>query len=250
MSGDGRSVLIRTERPRSMPTTSANYPTLATLGDTQVKTSAGETAISDLKVGDTVEAYDPRTGETGAHQVLAVMVNTDPIIEHLKLDTGSIETTPNHPFFTADRGWILAGSLVIGEQVRTDSGHTATVTSFTLEATSSRMWDITVADAHSFFVGSGAVLVHNSNCGGGPPPTIRQRVIDFKVGTELEHNAMVANMYGPGGIQGIPGSALFAFGGAAIFGSLLFGLAQGGSGPGDPGGRSGVPGGPRIEPRR
>ena len=35
MSGDGRSVLIRTERPRSMPTTSANSPTLATFGRTR-----------------------------------------------------------------------------------------------------------------------------------------------------------------------------------------------------------------------
>src|ERR1035437_11099410 len=33
-SGDGRSVLIRTERPRTMPTTSANCPTLLTFGST------------------------------------------------------------------------------------------------------------------------------------------------------------------------------------------------------------------------
>jgi len=129
--------------------------------DTQVKTPGGETAIADLKIGDTVEAYDPKNGETGHHQVTAVMVNADPVIEHLEFDTGSIETTPNHPFFTAGRGWVLAGSLVIGEQVRTDTGHAATVTGFTLEATPSSMWDITVTDAHSFFVGSGAVLVHN-----------------------------------------------------------------------------------------
>jgi hypothetical protein len=30
------------------------------------------------------------------------------------------------------------------------------------------MWDLTVDGAHSFFVGQGAVLVHN--CGGGLPP--------------------------------------------------------------------------------
>ena len=111
-----------------------------------------------------MQAYDPKTGETGPHQVVAVMVHTDPVIEHLATDTGSIQTTPNHPFFTTDRGWVLAGSLVVGEQVRTDSGHATTVSGFTIESTPTRMWDLTVAGAHSFFVGAGGVLVHN--CGG------------------------------------------------------------------------------------
>ena len=50
---------------------------------------------------------------------------------------------------------------MIGEQVRTESGTPATVTGFTVSATPSTMWDLTVDGAHSFFVGSGAVLVHN-----------------------------------------------------------------------------------------
>jgi Pretoxin HINT domain len=135
--------------------------------DTAVVTTAGAVAIAGLKVGDTVAAYDPRTGETGPHTVSAVMVNTDPVVEHLALDSGSIETTPNHPFFTADRGWVLAGDLLVGEQIRTESGQDATVVSFTLDATPASMWDLTVDGAHSFFVGSGAVLVHNCPGGGG-----------------------------------------------------------------------------------
>lgn len=35
MSGNGRSVMIRTKRPKTMPTTSANCPTLATFGMTR-----------------------------------------------------------------------------------------------------------------------------------------------------------------------------------------------------------------------
>ena len=136
--------------------------------DTKVATAAGKKAISSLKVGDTVEAYDPRTGVTAPHTVSAVMTNLDPVIEHLATDQGSIDTTPNHPFFTADRGWIDAGSLKIGEKVRTASSGTATITGFTLQAEPSTMWDITVDGAHSFFVGAGAgVLVHN--CGGDEP---------------------------------------------------------------------------------
>ena len=131
--------------------------------DTLVATPTGKTAISEIRVGDTVEAYDPRTGVTGPHTVTAVMAHTDPVVEHLVTDTGPIETTPNHPFFTTDRGWVEAGSLAIGEQVRTESRKPATVVSFTVSATPSTMWDLTVDGAHSFFVGSGAVLVHNFN---------------------------------------------------------------------------------------
>ena len=131
--------------------------------DTLVATPTGKTAISEIRVGDTVEAYDPRTGVTGPHTVTAVMAHTDPVVEHLVTDTGPIEPTPNHPFFTTDRGWVEAGSLAIGEQVRTESRKPATVVSFPVSATPSTMWDLPVDGAHSFFVGSGAVLVHNFN---------------------------------------------------------------------------------------
>jgi RHS repeat-associated protein len=140
--------------------------------DTVVATSAASVAIASIRVGDTIEAYDPKTGETGPHIVTAVMAHTDPAIEHLATDTGTIDTTPNHPFFTTDRGWVEAGSLRVGEKVRTETGGSATVTGFTIEAAPTTMWDLTVDGAHSFFVGQGAVLVHNCGPAGGEPVVV------------------------------------------------------------------------------
>ncbi len=131
--------------------------------DTLVKTAVGAVAIASLVTGASVLAYDPKTGVTAEHSVSAVMVKLDPEIEHLVLDSGTIETTPNHPFFTADRGWVDAGKLEVGEKIRTASDEPATVLGFTVEATPTPMWDITVDDAHSFFVGEAVVVVHN--CG-------------------------------------------------------------------------------------
>ena len=145
---------------------------------TSVAVSSGKVAIADLKVGDQVMAYDPKTGETAPHVVTAVMVNLDPATEHLVTDAGAIETTPNHPFFTTDRGWVEAGELRIGEQIRTESGAPATVLSFTIDGHPASMWDLTVSGAHSFFVGSGAVLVHNCNIG--------QQVADHSFNHSLE----------------------------------------------------------------
>jgi hypothetical protein len=153
---------------------------------TTVATATGSKAIASLKVGDSVEAYDPKTGKTGSHTVTAVMAHTDPVIEHISFGTGSVDTTPNHPFFTLDRGWVDAGSLKIGDKVRTESGGSATVTGFTLDATPSTMWDITVDGAHTFFVGPSAVLVHNfcaKAAGGGgwnPPSGFRTTLPQIK----------------------------------------------------------------------
>jgi hypothetical protein len=147
--------------------------------DTAVATAGGETPIGSVEVGDSVLAYDPETGETASHTVTAVMVHTDPVVEHLSTDAGSIETTPNHRFFSADRGWVEAGQLRVGERIRTANGTHALVLGFTLEATPSDMYDLTVESAHSFFVGSGGLLVHNCPVGGGPrSPNQMQRQVD------------------------------------------------------------------------
>jgi RHS repeat-associated protein len=161
--------------------------------DAQVALSDGSTvAISALRPGDSVLAYDPTTGKTGPHTVTAVMVNQDPATEHLALDTGSIETTPNHPFFTADRGWVLAGDLKIGEKIRTADGTDATVVSFTIDDHPAAMWDITVQGAHSFFVGDGRVLVHNC----GPTITVDQIFEDPSVLEGLNPDQLRASLDG------------------------------------------------------
>jgi hypothetical protein len=146
--------------------------------DTAVATAGGETPIGAVEVGDSVLAYDPETGETASHTVTAVMVHTDPIVEHLSTDVGSIETTPNHRFFSSTRGWVEAGDLRPGERIRTANGTDALVIGFTLDATPSDMYDLTVESAHSFFVGSGGLLVHNkkSPCSGGPPISMDEAV--------------------------------------------------------------------------
>jgi hypothetical protein len=57
------------------------------------------------------------------------------------------------------------------------------------------MWDITVDGAHSFFVGSGAVLVHNADCGGGKL---------YRYGTEAESAGALAEQSRAAAAQGFP----------------------------------------------
>ena len=50
----------------------ASCPTHSFSSDTQVATPGGSEAISSLKVGDQVQAYDPKTGVTGPHHPKAL----------------------------------------------------------------------------------------------------------------------------------------------------------------------------------
>ncbi len=75
--------------------------------------------------------------------------------------TEVIATTANHPWLTADRGWLEAGQLHLGEPVRLLDGATATVVALHTLPGVGPMWDLSLADVHTFAVGDVQVVVHN-----------------------------------------------------------------------------------------
>lgn len=93
----------------------------------------------------------------------------------------AIRTTPEHPFYamaTAPpalslvEGWLAAGErqgrwtpagdLKGGDHIQQADGTTGVVQAVVFEAIDQVMYNLTVADAHTFFVGDGTWLVHNS----------------------------------------------------------------------------------------
>src|SRR5262249_1574737 len=137
--------------------------------DTLVATATGEQPIGSLHVGDRVLAYDQATGTTGSYTITAVWVNLDPALVDLSLDGEAIETTPHHPFYTMERGWVDAGALWLGAHIRKADGGAGAVQDMMVVARPQLMYNLTVATAHTFFVGNGRWLVHNT-CSGGKIP--------------------------------------------------------------------------------
>ena len=43
----------------------------------------------------------------------------------------TLDTTPEHPFFTSERGWVVAGELLVGEHVRRLDGSWGVAVSYT-----------------------------------------------------------------------------------------------------------------------
>lgn len=124
-------------------------------------TPEGPKPISTLQVGDSVLAWDPAANVTGSYSVTAVLVNQDPVLEYLTLDDDQLTTTPEHPFSTADQGWVAAGDLWVGEQVFKADGTTGTVQALWFDERSQTMYNLMVATAHTFYVGEHGWLVHN-----------------------------------------------------------------------------------------
>ncbi|MEL6273030.1 MAG: polymorphic toxin-type HINT domain-containing protein [Chloroflexota bacterium] len=122
--------------------------------------------ISEIKVGDTVYAYDELTGEVGEYEVLNVIVHEDDQVAYLTIDNEVIETTPWHLFYT-DEGWVEAEDLEPDDLVLSLDMDYGSVDSVVVVDLTQTMYDLTVDKVHTFAVGDGAWIVHNCNLPNG-----------------------------------------------------------------------------------
>ena len=87
---------------------------------------------------------------------------TQPWIEG-RFEENMITTTVEHPFYVLLRGWVEAIDLRTGDQVRQLDGGYGAVQRVAVETAPQEMYNLTVAEAHTFFVGDGGWLVHNAD---------------------------------------------------------------------------------------
>lgn len=177
--------IARTLRAASCPGNSFTSDTLVLLADGSTK------SISDVKVGDLVEATDPRTGKSEAKKVTAEIIGEG--IKHLvriEVKAGvkgheriSVTATDGHPFWVPALGkWVDATDLTAGESLRTSSGHEARIISIERWSEWASVRNLTVDELHTYYVLAGAapVLVHNSNgaCGAASIPNLHGKSLD------------------------------------------------------------------------
>jgi hypothetical protein len=148
---------------------------------TPVATKDGLKNIEDLVSGDEVWAYNEHTGETALKPILNAFEREADVILKLIIDDEEIETTPEHPFFV-DGEWKEAGIIEVGDTVQLLNGKAAVVKNiihkfdYELQPTIvgedeieeeyklTKVFNIEVADWHTYFVGFWKFLVHNAVC--------------------------------------------------------------------------------------
>lgn len=100
-----------------------------------------------------------------AYRVLATFQRPTKEIVELGTAKGTIATTPEHPFALAGAGWVKSADLKVGDRiVSAQPGPLATIKTVSHKQQSATVYNLTVEDAHAYFVGPDALLVHNT-CG-------------------------------------------------------------------------------------
>lgn len=132
--------------------------------------------INRVRAGEYVLADDPADSEPSKPQLVEEVVqNWTRTLHDIQTDRdtdgvadASFSSTGEHPFWTVERGWTNAQDLQSGDHLLAPDHTTVTVTANTpREQNKTRTWNLTVANAHSFYVvdADSAVLVHNVNPG-------------------------------------------------------------------------------------
>jgi len=79
----------------------------------------------------------------------------------LNIGGEEVQATETHPFQVVGQGMTAAGNLKVGDQIERKSGESAEVESIALKVGSFPVYNLEVADAHTYFVGQLGLLVHN-----------------------------------------------------------------------------------------
>ncbi len=158
--------------------------------------------IEDVSVGDRVLSWDEQTQRVSYKTVTETFVHRTNLIYTVAYDDGGpvIETTFNHPFYIAGRGWtevreLQAGQLSYSASSAVDGSMLASATGSSAAeiASVSREWrddvvyNIEVEDTHTYFVSDVDVLVHNyPQEDRGNPITLTIRKTDHVLRTRAE----------------------------------------------------------------
>ena len=140
---------------------------------TVVATEYGLVPIQSLRIGQRVLAYDEQGRTTTYFTILDAYAHEHAVTVDLIISGELIETTPEHPFYELltvpwlmqgeyTTHWTPAGDLEVGDLIRRANGGIGVVEAIQLIDQPQVMYNLTVDQAHTFFVGNGQWLVHNA----------------------------------------------------------------------------------------
>jgi hypothetical protein len=127
---------------------------------TPLVTETGPRPIEEITIGDRVLAQDLETGELVFKPVVARMSREKAKLIRLKTADDEIVCSQGHPYWINAMGWVQARYLRPGLPLHTAQGSLDVVS--VEPAGTGTVYNVIVADAHSYFVGkTSAVLSHD-----------------------------------------------------------------------------------------
>ena len=135
-------------------------------GDTLVSTETGLRPISEVRIGDKVWAYDEESGENTLQVVIhLIRGDGEKSLVDITLASGEvISTTAGHPMYSTNQSaWVDAGELALDDLLREIGGADASIVRLQKYSETADVYNLTVADDHTYFVGVDEVLGHNAS---------------------------------------------------------------------------------------
>jgi hypothetical protein len=130
---------------------------------TSIQTMSGPRPIESVALGDLVLSQHAETGALSFQPVVRVYHNPPHGTLRVELDNDVIVCTSIHRIWVAGRGWVMARDLKPDDPLRTTTGLAKVVA--VRDDAEQLVFNLRVAETHSFFVGKARVLAHdNSEC--------------------------------------------------------------------------------------
>ncbi|NSX56968.1 PKD domain-containing protein [Parasulfitobacter algicola] len=134
---------------------------------TEVLTPSGLVAIETLREGDLVVARDEETGQSLVSPVTAVMKRQATDVLWLTLEDGSgqvsrLGVTAEHPLFAVGAGWLPAGDVTPGDQIRDKDLQVLTVLAAESDASPQIVHNLEIEGPHTYFSGELEAWGHNA----------------------------------------------------------------------------------------
>jgi hypothetical protein len=126
---------------------------------TPIWTDAGLVAVEKIKVGDRVLAQDTETGELAYKPVMHTTVRLKADLVKLDLRDEAVTCSVGHRFWIAGKGWTKASDIEPGMNFHGTEGTTPLRKSES--AGVGAVYNLIVADFHSYFVGKAMIYSHD-----------------------------------------------------------------------------------------
>lgn len=138
---------------------------------TLILESTGLVPIETISKGDIVLSYSPETKSVTQKTVEETFVRESLELVYIDIGNEIITTTPEHPFYVMENGFVEAIKLCVGDALLTEAGDCLTIKKMQHETLESpvKVYNFKVADTHTYFVGKHSVCVHNIDCGESGP---------------------------------------------------------------------------------
>jgi len=136
--------------------------------ETLILTKSGYKSIVEVKVGDIVLSKNDKTEDVAWRTVSDTFKDWhEKTITFTVVDENGVEesitTTPEHPFYLANQGWLPAGQVAVGTIFEGPiSSDKISVVGIEINQEPQYAYNFTVDIDHTYFVGKTNVWVHNS----------------------------------------------------------------------------------------